>query len=59
MTTIKEQLHAKNTKDVVSEMICHWFKGGINTSSRVTDKSFGGYTVGVLVQANYGNRLYH
>ena len=37
-------------------MICHWFKGGIGTSSRVIDKREGGYTVGVLVQANYGSR---
>ena len=33
-------------------MVAHGFKGGIGTSSRVT----GGYTVGVLVQANYGTR---
>ncbi|NUS06359.1 MAG: P1 family peptidase [Nonomuraea sp.] len=33
-------------------MICHGFKGGIGTASRVT----GGYTVGVLVQANHGRR---
>jgi L-aminopeptidase/D-esterase-like protein len=38
-------------------MICHGFKGGIGTSSRVIDKKAGGYTVGVLVQANYGSRL--
>ena len=37
-------------------MICHGFKGGTGTSSRVIDKSLGGYTVGVLVQANYGTR---
>ena len=37
-------------------MICHGFKGGIGTSSRVVDKSMGGYTVGVLVQTNYGVR---
>ncbi|HEY0433861.1 MAG TPA: P1 family peptidase, partial [Chitinophagaceae bacterium] len=37
-------------------MVCHGFKGGIGTSSRVIDKSIGGYTVGVLVQANYGVR---
>ena len=37
-------------------MICHGFKGGIGTSSRVIDKSLGGYTVGVLVQANHGSR---
>ncbi|HEX8026432.1 MAG TPA: P1 family peptidase [Candidatus Limnocylindrales bacterium] len=37
-------------------MICHEFKGGIGTSSRVLPKAFGGWTVGVLVQANYGRR---
>jgi D-aminopeptidase len=33
-------------------MICHGFKGGIGTASRVAD----GYTVAVLVQANHGRR---
>jgi D-aminopeptidase len=33
-------------------MICHGFKGGIGTASRLVD----GYTVGVLVQANHGKR---
>ncbi len=37
-------------------MICNEFKGGIGTSSRVLDAKFGGYTVGVLVQCNYGRR---
>ena len=37
-------------------MICNEFKGGIGTSSRVLDAKFGGYTVGVLVQCNYGWR---
>jgi D-aminopeptidase len=37
-------------------MVCHEFKGGIGTASRVTDEAFGGWTVGVLVQANYGRR---
>lgn len=37
-------------------MICHGFKGGIGTSSRVTDIAGGSYTVGVLVQANHGRR---
>jgi L-aminopeptidase/D-esterase-like protein len=37
-------------------MICHGFKGGIGTASRVLPASQGGYTVGVLVQANYGER---
>jgi len=37
-------------------MICHEFKGGIGTASRVVDADVGGYTVGALVQANYGQR---
>jgi D-aminopeptidase len=37
-------------------MMCYEFKGGIGTSSRVIDTSIGGYTVGVLVQANHGVR---
>ncbi|MFQ5750730.1 MAG: P1 family peptidase [bacterium] len=37
-------------------MICHGFKGGIGTSSRKLNANAGGYTVGVLVQANYGRR---
>lgn len=38
-------------------MICHGFKGGIGTSSRVVEEVHGGWTVGVLVQANYGRRV--
>jgi D-aminopeptidase len=34
--------------------ICFGFKGGIGTSSRILPKSNGGYTVGVLVQTNFG-----
>jgi D-aminopeptidase len=37
-------------------MICHGFKGGIGTASRVTPEEAGGHTVGVLVQANHGQR---
>ena len=37
-------------------MVAHQFQGGIGTSSRVLDAGNGGYTVGVLVQANYGRR---
>jgi L-aminopeptidase/D-esterase-like protein len=37
-------------------MICNEFKGGIGTSSRVLPARLGGYTVGVLVQCNYGRR---
>jgi D-aminopeptidase len=37
-------------------MICHGFKGGIGTASRVLAEAEGGHTVGVLVQANHGRR---
>lgn len=37
-------------------MVCNEFKGGIGTSSRVLSSKQGGYTVGVLVQCNYGDR---
>lgn len=37
-------------------MICHRFKGGIGTSSRVVAIDATTYTVGVLVQCNYGSR---
>jgi D-aminopeptidase len=36
--------------------VCHEFKGGIGTASRVITAALGGHTVGVLVQANYGKR---
>ncbi|MDR3577332.1 MAG: P1 family peptidase [Anaerolineaceae bacterium] len=37
-------------------MICHDFKGGIGTSSRIIEVKGGSYTVGALVQTNYGDR---
>jgi L-aminopeptidase/D-esterase-like protein len=37
-------------------MVCHGFKGGIGTASRKLPEAQGGYTVGVLVQCNYGVR---
>jgi D-aminopeptidase len=37
-------------------MVCNEFKGGIGTSSRKLSEKDGGYTVGVLVQCNYGIR---
>lgn len=37
-------------------MICHEFKGGTGTSSRKLSTQEGGYTIGVLVQSNYGRR---
>ena len=38
-------------------MVAHQFKGGTGTASRILAQAQGGYTVGVLVQANYGSRL--
>ena len=37
-------------------MVAHYFKGGTGTSSRKVDGPLGNFTVGVLVQANYGTR---
>ncbi len=37
--------------------ICFGFKGGIGTASRKLPPSLGGYTVGVLVQTNFGGVL--
>ena len=37
--------------------VCFGFKGGIGTSSRVLPEELGGYTVGVLVQTNFGGTL--
>jgi L-aminopeptidase/D-esterase-like protein len=37
-------------------MVCHGFKGGIGTASRHLPPEQGGYTIGVLVQCNYGSR---
>ena len=37
-------------------MICHEFKGGIGTYSRLVETRSGQFTVGALVQANYGAR---
>ncbi len=37
--------------------VCFGYKGGIGTSSRVLPEEKGGYTVGVLVQTNFGGSL--
>jgi D-aminopeptidase len=37
--------------------VCFGFKGGIGTASRILPASLGGYTVGVLVQTNFGGVL--
>jgi D-aminopeptidase len=38
-------------------MVCSGYKGGIGTASRALSTKDGGYTVGVLVQCNYGSRM--
>ena len=37
-------------------MVCNGFKGGTGTASRKLSEKEGGYTVGVLVQCNYGTQ---
>jgi L-aminopeptidase/D-esterase-like protein len=37
-------------------MLCNGFKGGTGTASRVLAREAGGFTLGVLVQCNYGSR---
>jgi len=37
-------------------MITYWYKGGTGTASRRLEEEQGGYTVGALVQSNYGTR---
>jgi len=37
--------------------VCFGYKGGIGTSSRKLPQSLGGYTIGVLVQTNFGGVL--
>ncbi len=37
--------------------ICHGWKGGIGTSSRLLPPKLGGHTIGVLVQTNFGGIL--
>jgi D-aminopeptidase len=37
-------------------MMCFEFKGGVGTASRTLPAALGGYTVGVLVQSNFGTR---
>jgi L-aminopeptidase/D-esterase-like protein len=37
-------------------MICHEFKGGVGTASRILAEKFGAHTVGVLAQCNHGRR---
>ena len=56
MDDASAQLPAEGCVGGGTGMICHGFKGGIGTSSRLLRAERGGWTVGALVQANYGQR---
>jgi D-aminopeptidase len=48
---------AEGTVGAGTGTTCFGFKGGIGTASRVLPETLGGYTVGVLVQTNFGGVL--
>ena len=48
---------AEGTVGAGTGTICFGWKGGIGTSSRQAPPRFGGFTVGVLVQTNFGGVL--
>ncbi len=56
LRTASTDLPAEGNVGGGTGMICHEFKGGSGTSSRVIDTSQGRCTVGVFVQANHGRR---
>src|SRR5579859_1065556 len=56
LTTAKGGPVAEGNVGGGTGMICHEFKGGIGTSSRLVDYGHARYTIGALVQANYGQR---
>ncbi len=47
---------AEGTVGAGTGMVSYGFKGGIGTSSRRLPEEYGGYTIGVLVNANHGRR---
>jgi len=57
ITTAKSGAVAEGNVGAGTGTVCFGFKGGIGSSSRVIPKSLGGYTVGVLVQTNFGGVL--
>ena len=52
----KEGFVTEGTVGSATGLHCFDFKGGIGTSSRQLPDQFGSYTVGVLVNTNFGNR---
>jgi len=60
LTAIKEARSGSVTEGSVGAgtgTVCFGFKGGIGTSSRVLPEHLGGWTIGVLVQSNFGGVL--
>jgi len=56
LDTARSGLVAEGNVGGGTGMVCNEFKGGIGTASRRLEEKQGGYTVGVLVQCNYGRR---
>ncbi|BFG70989.1 P1 family peptidase [Sediminibacterium sp. KACHI17] len=57
INTASDGMVAEGSVGAGTGTICFGFKGGIGTSSRKLPESLGGYTVGVLVQTNFGGVL--
>jgi D-aminopeptidase len=57
LTMAKDGIVEEGSVGAGTGTLCFGFKGGIGTSSRKVPDDFGGYTVGVLVQTNYGGIL--
>lgn len=57
INTASDGMIAEGSVGAGTGTICFGFKGGIGTSSRKLPESLGGYTVGVLVQTNFGGVL--
>jgi D-aminopeptidase len=64
MDDVLRAIHNANDNDVLegnvgagTGTVCFGFKGGIGTSSRQLPDELGGYTIGVLVQTNFGGTL--
>ncbi len=56
LRSASSELPAEGNAGGGTGMICHEFKGGSGTSSRIIETSAGTYTLGVFVQANHGRR---
>lgn len=57
ITNAKEGRNQEGNVGAGTGTVCFGFKGGIGTASRKLPAEFGGYTLGVLVQTNFGGVL--